>query len=106
MWCRHGFYTVLKDRLRTSADDHDIFRQLTSQLRLLEGQLEAGHVAVHHLELMLTNTTTDQVPARIQEELLLPIIADRLERAAVHFAAEQADEKQREILEALLEVSN
>ena len=95
---RKHFIKDVRRQLYSLADDKKIFDDLKRQVRELEHQIEAGKVALQHLESFAINVACDDPGISIGALLLLPFLQDRLDARALEFAAEKAAAAEDEIL--------
>jgi hypothetical protein len=95
---RQHFHKDVRKQLYHEGDDRNFFNRIKDGLKSVEAQLEEGRVAVQHLELFLLNVACDDPGTVIGSQLLLPLLQDRLDGAALAFKAERAKMAEDEII--------
>eukprot|EP00775_Hariotina_reticulata_P013475 gene13475-13601_t len=95
---RQHFHKDVRKQLYVESDDRSFFNRIKDGLKSVEAQLEEGRVAVQHLELFLLNVACDDPGTVIGSQLLLPLLQDRLDCAALAFKAERAKMAEDEII--------
>ncbi|WIA33521.1 hypothetical protein OEZ86_006646 [Tetradesmus obliquus] len=95
---RQHFHKDVRKQLYSDVDDRAFFDRIKTALKAIEGRLEEGRVALQHLELMLTNVACDDPGAAIGSQLVLPLLQERLDAAALAFKAERAKMAEEEII--------
>ena len=88
----------MRKQLYTDTDDRNFFNRIKDELKEVEGRMENGRVAVQHMELFLINVACDDPGAAIGAQLVLPQLQERLDEAALQFAAERAKLAEDEII--------
>lgn len=96
--CRQHFHKDVRKQLYSEDDDRNFFNRIKDALKSTEARLEEGRVALQHLEMFLLNVACDDPGAAIGAQLVLPMLQDRLDGAALTFKAERAKMAEDEII--------
>jgi hypothetical protein len=95
---RQHFHKDVRKQLYSGDDDVSFFNRIKDALKSTEARLEEGRVALQHLEMFLLNVACDDPGAAIGTQLVLPMLQERLDAAALAFKAERAKMAEDEII--------
>lgn len=95
---RQHFQKDVRKQLYSEEDDRNFFNRIKDALKTTESRLEEGRVALQHLEMFLLNVACDDPGAAIGTQLVLPMLQERLDAAALAFKAELAKMAEDEII--------
>jgi len=95
---RQHFHKDVRKQLYSEDDDRSFFNRIKDALKSTEACLEEGRVALQHLEMFLLNVACDDPGAAIGTQLVLPMLQERLDAAALAFKAERAKMAEDEII--------
>lgn len=95
---RQHFHKDVRKQLYSEDDDRSFFNRIKDALKSTEARLEEGRVALQHLEMFLLNVACDDPGAAIGTQLVLPMLQERLDAAALAFKAERAKMAEDEII--------
>ena len=84
-------------RLFSDEDDRRLCTQIIHDIKALTAVTEAGSAILPHLEMLVVDRTCNDPGRRVVNELLLPLIRERLERLAEEDAARKVQEAQEEM---------
>ncbi len=91
-------------QLSSEKEDEDVRKQLVDTLKEQKKIMDAGSAVLPHLEWVVVNRACSDPGASVVNNLVLPIVRERIEIAAkLYFAAKRAKAEQEMIRE---EVSN
>lgn len=96
--CRQHFQKDVRKQLYSSEDDVSFFNRIKDALKSTEARLEEGRVVLQHLEMFLLNVACDDPGAATGTQLVLPMLQERLDGAALAFKAERAKMAEDEII--------
>ncbi len=92
------FQKDVRRQLYNETDDRSFFNRIKDELKQVEKRLEDGRGALQHLEMHLINVACDDPGAVIGAQLALPILQERLDAAALEYAAKRAAMAESEII--------
>jgi hypothetical protein len=95
---RGQFFGDLRRQLYSDEEDRSFFLDIQASIKLLNGRLEQGLVAVIQLEQNLLNITCDDPGATIGFGLILPCLQARLDGLAAEHAALEAERAEADLL--------
>lgn len=95
---RQHFQKDVRKQLYSEDDDRQLFNRIKDALKQTDARLEEGRVALQHLEMFLLNVACDDPGAAIGTQLVLPMLQERLDGAALAFKAERAKMAEDEII--------
>jgi hypothetical protein len=79
---RAQFYCNVQGHLYSSAQDKKQFSRLISSLKCTQQQLQQGRVVLQHLQRLQLAVASDNVGWTVVQQLLLPVIKQRIDAAA------------------------
>ncbi len=95
---RVHFFKDIRRQLYNDDDDRVFYNLITRELHDVDKRLDEGRAALHHLEMQLINVACDDPGSVIGSQLALPMLQDRLDAAAMEFAAKRAAEAEEQIM--------
>jgi hypothetical protein len=90
MIIREVFQSNFQGNLYSNAQDKQLFSSLISSLKRNQQQLQRGRVVLQHLQRLLLAVASDDVGWTVMQQLLLPVIRQRIDAAAAAQAVQLA----------------
>lgn len=84
------FADDVKKQLYTTKEDLEVFNGIKEGIKNMERHIEDGYAVLSHLQTHLLNVSCDDIGAVIGGNMCLPFLQDKLDSAALDYAAEEA----------------
>jgi len=84
------FTDDVKKQLYTTKEDLEVFNGIKEGIKNMERHIEDGYAVLSHLQTHLLNVSCDDIGAVIGGNMCLPFLQDKLDSAALDYAAEEA----------------
>lgn len=82
----------------TDGDANLVLEQLSEVVSAMEIRVEEGRTVIYHLERQLVNMVYEDASITVGQQLMLPILQERLEARAAESLSRKADEAAEELL--------